>query len=215
MGKPGTASGERSTCRPRIKGSLLLRGAATGVAHLQGRTTQRTGSPARRPGHHPHPESRRFDRPRDPGIAGAIRKRLWKLEPTDAHLAAAIELYGRGFEVKGDYYNGENYALCLDWRANKQTDPAEAVYGTGTTARKVRGRIRDSLALALAEPTAQQRSDYHWMLASMANAAYAVGDVTTASDHEARFRALGRPDWEVKTFEGGKEYALKLAGAKP
>ena len=59
------------------------------------------------------------------GIAGAIEKRLWKLEGNRANLDRAVEFYGRGFQVKRDYYNGENYALCLVMRAAEQTDEDE------------------------------------------------------------------------------------------
>jgi hypothetical protein len=134
------------------------------------------------------------------GIGAAIRKRMWKYEPELAHLDAAIECYGRGFVLKGDYYNGENYAACLDLRAAVQTDASEALYDR-TTAKKVRLRVRSGLEAALAEPDVRSRPDYHWMLASMANIAYALGDVATGADHEARFRALNPPAWQVKSFE--------------
>ncbi len=144
------------------------------------------------------------------GIAGAIRKNLYKQEPHRAHIEAAIDHYGRGFELKRDYYNGENYALCLDIRARIQTDASEARYDR-MTARKVRERTRTHLAEALAEPTVDQRADYRWMLATMANTAYALGDPTAGSDYEARFRARNQAAWEVQTFEEGKRYASEIA----
>jgi len=148
------------------------------------------------------------------GITGAIRRRLWESDPTArAHLNASVRCYGRGFEVKGDYYNGENYALCLDLRAKDQTDPVEANYDR-MTAQKVRRRVQDTLTRAFGEHTAFERPDLQWMLATMSNVARALKDVATADDYEARFRALRRPQWELDTFEAGRRYAEALAGSR-
>jgi tetratricopeptide (TPR) repeat protein len=146
------------------------------------------------------------------GIAGAIQKRLYEQQGDPAQLELAIELYGRGFEVKRDYYNGENYALCLDWRALKQEDPVEAQYDR-MTACKVRQRIIKSLSQALADRQAVDRSDYKWMLATMANTYLALGDAETASRYELQFRTLLPPPaaWELDTFGKGKAYAQSVA----
>lgn len=150
------------------------------------------------------------------GIAGAIRKRLWLKTDERPHLDAATELYGRGFEVKRDYYNGENYALCLDLRANVQEpeSPEEASYDR-LTARKVRNKIKELLTAAFADPETPQRPDYKWMLATMANTRYALGDDVHAveGDSEKKFRDIQPAGWELATFEEGKKYALELAGA--
>lgn len=149
------------------------------------------------------------------GIAGAIQKRLW-LEQKDhpEHLDRAVELYGRGFEVKRDYYNGENYALCLDLRARERaaTNPDDAVYDR-TTARRVRARIKDSLTEAFKDPAVKERSDYRWMLATLANTLLTLGDAAGAAEAEAKFRGLELADWELETFNDGKRYALELAAA--
>ena len=148
------------------------------------------------------------------GIGGAIQKRLWAALRDRPFLERAIELYGRGFEVKRDYYTGENYALCLDLRAAEQRDPAEADYDR-RTARKVRERIERSLTAAFAEADTAQRPDYKWMLATMANTQRALGASAEAQAWEDRFRALADlADWEIQTFEEGKTYALKLRCAE-
>ncbi len=142
------------------------------------------------------------------GIAGSIRKRLWTQVHDANDLNAAIDLYGRGFEIKRDYYNGENYALCLDWRAAVQNDPREADYDR-TTARKVRDRIVESLESALKDPSVGDRSDYRWMLATMSNTLRALAR-NGADDYERDFRAIAPPG-DVATFEEGKAAALILA----
>ncbi len=146
------------------------------------------------------------------GIAGAIRKRLYQETDRLEHLDAAIDLYGRGFEVKRDYYNGENYAFCLDWRAARQADAAEADYDR-RTARKVRVRIVTSLEPQVADLHTAERADYKWMLATLANTLRALG--RDGDQHEQAFRNLKPADWEIETFETGKAYAQKLATAFP
>lgn len=144
------------------------------------------------------------------GIAGAIEKRLWEEQGDRACLDAAVELYGRGFHVKGDYYNGENYAACLDLRAALQADAAERQYDAAT-ARKVRARIVEVLGPLLREDAPGERPrDYLWMLASMAGALYALGQ-PAAAEYERRFRGLQPPAWAVDTFEDGKRKALAVA----
>jgi tetratricopeptide (TPR) repeat protein len=150
------------------------------------------------------------------GIAGAIQKRLFQQLRNLQHLDRAIELYGRGFEVKRDYYNGENYALCLDLRAKEQdgTSPEDALYDR-LTARKVRVKIREILVAAFADPATVERPDHKWMLASMANVLYALGNDREAAEYEAKFRnRIPKPaDWEIGTFDQGKAYAQDIAAA--
>jgi len=150
------------------------------------------------------------------GIAGAIQKRIWEQTRDMSALDKAVELYGRGFEIKRDYYNGENLALCLDLRAREQKDPDEAAYDR-LTARKARVRIVEGLRVSLAAPSAPDRPDYKWMLATMANTLYAMGQTEDAKTFEQSFRTLSKPpaQWEIDTFDGGKKYALELAQVVP
>jgi hypothetical protein len=149
------------------------------------------------------------------GIAGAIQKRLWELRREGEHLDLAIALYGRGFELQRDYYNGENYALCLDHRASVQADPAEAIYDRHTS-EKVRRRVRGSLEAALRDPEVTERPDYKWMLATLAHTAYALGDAAAGKAHEDRWRSLVPPPagWELDTFQQGKDHALAVAATR-
>jgi tetratricopeptide (TPR) repeat protein len=148
------------------------------------------------------------------GIAGAIQKRLFQQTDQREHLDRAIDLYGRGFEVKRDYYNGENYALCLDLRAGRldATSPDEALYDR-LTARKTRAKIHDLLLGTFADRSTHERPDYKWMLATMANVLSALGRNDEAATYEARFRNLdpAPADWEIKTFEDGQKYARQIA----
>ena len=45
------------------------------------------------------------------GIWGAIHKRLWELDGNTDALETSVNSYGRGFNLKDDYYNGINFAF--------------------------------------------------------------------------------------------------------
>jgi hypothetical protein len=145
------------------------------------------------------------------GIAGAISKRLWLARAQRADLDAAIRFYGRGFEVRRDYYNGENLATCLDLRAAVQTDADEAKFDR-MSARKTRRAVIELLEPIAADPEKlQQRSDRMWILASLANCHYAVRETPLGRQSEDRFRAEDPAAWQLATFEQGKTYALAVA----
>ena len=142
------------------------------------------------------------------GIAGAIEKRLWGLTGDRASLDRAIECYGRGFQVKRDYYNGENYALSLVMRAAVQEDKDEVAYDR-MTAKKTRKEIIESLKREFAEQDLEDRSDRVWMHATMANCLFALKREDEALEHESMFKALaGKVDWMLDTYEQGKAGVL-------
>ncbi len=143
------------------------------------------------------------------GIAGAIRKRLWSLEGERSDLDKAIQYYGRGFDVKQDYYNGENYTLCLEMRAAVQEDEDEANYDR-MTARKTRKRIVETLAEDFKADNLSDRKDLLWMHATMANSLFALARDGEAEEHEKAFRDLaGNNEWMLETYENGKNEVLK------
>ncbi|MER9094369.1 DUF4071 domain-containing protein [Mesorhizobium sp. M0700] len=135
------------------------------------------------------------------GITGAIYKRLWLLRKDRAHLDKALRLYGRGFEVRRDYYNGENLATCFDMRAAEQSDPEEVLFDR-MSAKKTRISLVEILSSMVAEPSFQDRSDRKWVYATLANTMYALERRTEGSIYEEQFRALNPADWEISTFEG-------------
>lgn len=137
------------------------------------------------------------------GIAGAIQKRLWQSLADVDNLNNAIKLYGRGFETGRDYYRGENYALCLLYRAEIQADPSEAQYDM-MSSRKVLEKITEFLAAVVTDPERQRRPDWKWVLASLANCHHALGQIKKAEDFEREFLNTGPADWEIETFRKNK-----------
>lgn len=149
------------------------------------------------------------------GIHGAINKRLWELTQNIVQLDVAVRSYGRGFEVRRDYYNGENFALCLDLRAQQQSDLAEAEYDR-MSARKVRLAVYEITKGIMDTETFAERSDRRWVLASSASMAFALGLNKEGEAHEKAFLE-GSPSpakWEVDTYNKGKLSMLEALGRK-
>lgn len=138
------------------------------------------------------------------GLTGAIHKRLWQIHRNADDLELAIKQYGRGFEIRRDYYNGENYAACLDMLADHSNDSNEIIYNR-MRAYKVRLTIIESLEKIVADgEELAERSDRKWILASLSNCYLAVGNDKEANVYEERFLAEKLADWEQKTFFEGK-----------
>lgn len=142
------------------------------------------------------------------GITGAMHKRLWMLKSERGSLDKAIAYYGRGFEVRRDYYNGENLATCLDYRSKVQRDSTEGDYDR-RTASKVRESIVWNLEKAIEADSFLERTDRKWVFATLANCHFALGNIAAGDRYEARFHKERPADWEVETYEAGKAAALE------
>ncbi|MGC2238164.1 MAG: TRAFs-binding domain-containing protein [Pyrinomonadaceae bacterium] len=141
------------------------------------------------------------------GITGAIYKRLWSVDKTKPeYLKRATEFYKRGFSVNGDYYNGENYATCLDMSGEIATDPEEAIYYK-FEARRTRQDIVKNL-LTMDAKDIVHRNDAIWMYASISNISLALGDAARAAEYEEKFMGATKPGWERDTFNATKEAIL-------
>ena len=135
-------------------------------------------------------------------------KRLWTLKSERGTLDKAIMYYGRGFEVRRDYYNGENLATCLDYRSAVQDDKEEREYDR-KTAFKVRESVISSLEEAIESSSFVERTDRKWVFATLANCHFALGNNAAGDRYEARFRAEAPADWELETYASGKAAALE------
>jgi tetratricopeptide (TPR) repeat protein len=143
------------------------------------------------------------------GIAGAIYKRLWLFQNDRAALDLAIRLYGRGFEVRRDYYNGENFALCFEYRAQEHTEYTEKVYDF-MSAQKIRRSIMKSLSAVEASPDFFDRPDKRWVYATLANCYFACEEPTTGMTYEQKFIGAATAQWELDTYYMGKEELMAI-----
>lgn len=142
--------------------------------------------------------------PQTLGIAGAIEKRLWKLSGDRKRLDSAIDFYGRAWTVHAYYCAGENYAGCLEVRADATDDNEQSALDR-VTALRVRRRLVDDLAPLVAKSATKKRDDYKWMLATLSNTQLALGDAANAEKNETAFRSTEPADWEIETFEATKK----------
>lgn len=144
------------------------------------------------------------------GIAGAMHKRLWMLKSERGSLDKAIRCYRRGFDVRGDYYNGENLATCLDYRSRVQDEAQEDDYDR-KTASKVRESIVENLQKEMEKASFGDRMDRKWVFATLANCYFALGNDAAGNRYEGRFRQEHPAEWELETYESGKLAALQHA----
>ena len=134
------------------------------------------------------------------GIMGAIYKRLWLLDNDIEYLNRAIEYYGKGFKVLSDYYNGENYALCLDLKSNELQEGEEKIYYK-IEARKTRESIVEIINIIFEEENFENRTDIKWIYATMAICKMATNDNDGYEKFYKLFKNKSVVDWEIETFE--------------
>lgn len=141
------------------------------------------------------------------GLTGAIYKRLWQTTQDKEYLERAIKYYGKGFEIRRDYYNGENHALCLDMAATIETDSNEKTYYK-ISAKKTRQRIIEILAHLDAEES--PHSTDKWAYATLANCNFGLNNEDRGQHFEKIFLSLSTTNWEKETYLESKEKLLSL-----
>ena len=129
------------------------------------------------------------------GIWGAIHKRKWELDSKPEDLDEAIRAYGKGFNLKDDYYNGINYAFMLNVRASVSKEKADAI-ADFVWARRVRQRVIELVEQRLAAGVKDDHGNddleqQFWLRATLIEALVGTGQLARA--------------------EGQKEQAIKEA----
>lgn len=147
------------------------------------------------------------------GIAGAIYKNMYLKNSDKACLDKAIEYYGDGFKIRKDYYNGENYALCLNIKATLIDDVEEKMY-CNFEAKKVRQEIIQILDKVVKFEEINQRDDKKWVFATLANCYFALNDVNKGNEYEERFKKEHDEEWELDTYIQNKNELMKILGGK-
>jgi MAP3K TRAFs-binding domain len=136
------------------------------------------------------------------GLWGAIHKRLWDLAQAPALLDDSIAAYGRGFQLKQDYYNGINYAMLLERRALVQLAAGrlDDAVADRVTARRTREEVLVMVAPLLARLGDDSDLDgRYWAQASAWEAHAGLGHTDDAARAEALARALNPPGWMLDT----------------
>lgn len=138
------------------------------------------------------------------GITGAIYKNLWILQSDIGYLDRAIEYYGKGFKIRNDYYNGENYALCLNIKSSFCEDGDEKIYYK-IEAKKTRETIITFLNNLVDEHDFDQRIDKMWIYGTLANCFFATDAPESAQKYETLFYATAPEEWQRQTYERNKK----------
>lgn len=146
------------------------------------------------------------------GIEGAINRRLYQLNNEIEYLNRAIELYGKGFKIRGDYYNGENYAFCLDLKAYIEEEDDEKIYFK-IEAKKTREKVIDILETILTEGLSN-RPDEKWIYASLSTCYFAINNDELSLKYKDLFISKNPDIWEIDTFESSRKTLEELLKIK-
>lgn len=145
------------------------------------------------------------------GITGAIYKNLYMLHSDENYLERAIENYKKGFNFNEDYYTGENYALCLNIKANLKTGTDEAIY-CSFEAKVTREKIVKNLEKMIQEDNFDKRHDKFWINATLAHCYYVEKD-TRYKDFETKFLSESA-EWQKNTYLKNKKVVDDLLKLK-
>lgn len=144
------------------------------------------------------------------GLTGAIYKRLWQTTEDREYLSRAISYYGKGFQIRRDYYNGENYALCLNFASSVETVDEERTYFE-VSARKTREKLV-VLLLELIGDIDEISADDKWPCATLANCYFGLRNSKQGERFERIFLSLCEVQWEKDTYFESKKSLLDLIG---
>lgn len=142
------------------------------------------------------------------GLTGAIYKRMWHVTEDPEYLKRAIDYYGKGFKIRRDYYNGENYALCLNIAASIESDVEEKTFYK-ISAKKARQEIIELLDY-LSDEEEKSLTVNKWPYATLANCYFGLNDNENGLKYEEIFLGLVSVDWEKETYFECKEMLITL-----
>lgn len=144
------------------------------------------------------------------GLTGAIYKRMWLLNLDIECLKKAIKYYEKGFQIRNDYYTGENYALCLDMMSSVEDDEDEKIYYL-IAAKKARKQIIGILEdVESATDDGEISVEFKWAVATLSNCYYGLGEDEKGEKFEKLFVSLAEAKWEKETFQENKNKLFEL-----
>ena len=149
--------------------------------------------------------------PETTGLAGAINKKIW-CEITDlAFLDKAINLYGRGYAIKKDYYNGENLAIChyekmnyLKTKNTNENDLSKEITYHEISTIMIFKSVLEITEEIIKSNNFEERNDRKWIFASASQAANYLGYKDKSSEYSDEFEKLCDSTWDIDTFHKNK-----------
>ncbi|MGG5832580.1 TRAFs-binding domain-containing protein [Bacillus pumilus] len=132
------------------------------------------------------------------GLVGSIHKLLWEELNELKHLNISIQFYEKGFNIKKDYYNGINLAYLLNVRGSVSSrNNAIADYILANRIRKQVVKICEQLLVS----SFDNRSDQYWIVATLEEALYGLGDQEKYLETKKQAESLTKFNWERETTE--------------
>lgn len=114
------------------------------------------------------------------GLLGAVYKRMYELHTDDlATLDRAIDYYGKGYKICGDYYTGENYAYCLYLKSKadfKDLEDEERIYSRFEAKKVWKDIIKRYLPLEDDVTDLLKKEDGIWIIATISSCLFALND---------------------------------------
>jgi hypothetical protein len=120
------------------------------------------------------------------GLSGAINKRLYELTHTQKYLENAVRFYGKGFQLKQDYYNGINAAYMLYVKASVQKEQGEDWDDTKIKADFIRNSVLEACLQMEQDKDFATRQDAVWVLFSIAEAYNYKGKQDKLKEYETK-----------------------------
>lgn len=131
------------------------------------------------------------------GITGAIYKRKFKLYHNFDDLDKAIYYYHKGYLIKNDYYNGENYAICILEKINKDGLEKDEI----NSLKYIAKNIFKDLIKTLQKLVTEVPEENYWMYATLSTSYYYIGDIDKYTYFRNIFYDKTQSDWERQTYE--------------
>lgn len=129
------------------------------------------------------------------GISGAIHKRLFHIDRDFGMLETAINYYQKGYMIKKDYYNGENYANCVLMKIRKEGLSKEEIIYISYDHLKIRKELIEVIKL---HDISQE--DF-WVFSTLSLSYYVLDDPSNYQKYRALFIENSDAKWQVETYE--------------
>lgn len=129
------------------------------------------------------------------GLTGAIYKRLYLINNNFDYLDEAIKMYQRGYTIRNDYYNGENYATCLLLKTKKDGLSDEEITYLQFSSKKI---CHEIIPLLLSE--IEKGEINYWMYATLSTSYYILRDNEKHKKYQELFLSHLSANWEEETY---------------
>ena len=126
------------------------------------------------------------------GISGAINKRLFEITDDLKYLDHSISFYGKGFQLKQDYYNGINTAFMLYKKASILGLEGEEGEDTKLKADFTRNSVLEIALNRENEPDFLKSSDAIWVLLTLAEVYNYKKKALKMKEYEDKAAALAK-----------------------